>query len=371
MAANKGWKSPDPAKKRRKAKAKAHKAPKVKKLDRTGLQAQLKSASKTASLVAQGQAEIVYRPTAFAPAPMPGVCLTGTRSEGRTTFESKDAKLYGERTDRKTTAKKYALSKRRNSLRYKAKRKADRAAGKYDPSSVGKPGAFKRPSLDTSTDVRSMEGTEQVFISRKDNVIVIPPKSDRTSIFDQAVTPKLHAPADQHNVDKSLRLAVAFTKSHAHEEYHEPTGKYTGQYICKKELQIVGHKKILVEEIWKVINGKNRLVGKVYEKGAPIKKMVVVEERVENFRPKTQRQVRIVRTEATSYSQTTAVVIARVNPDRLEKRAAAKMDRKLERLNAAERHRMVIDARRPARKARRARRLERKNAATAGMKAAA
>lgn len=126
-----------------------------------------KSEAKKRSLLAQGTAEIVYRPTHYAPPPMPGVVLSGRRSEGRVTQEGKGALIWNERSVRKTNAK-------------------------------------RKVKPETPIDFRSMEEVQRVFTSRKGNVIVIPLRSERK---DQPVTPKLHKPAEEHSQDKLEFLA--------------------------------------------------------------------------------------------------------------------------------------------------------------------
>jgi hypothetical protein len=76
-----GWKSPDPGKKRRNAKAQKHAAPKVNRPKPLGFPNTTREKIKVASLVARGAAEIVYEPTHPAPLPIPGVLVGGCHEQ--------------------------------------------------------------------------------------------------------------------------------------------------------------------------------------------------------------------------------------------------------------------------------------------------
>jgi hypothetical protein len=340
MAPKNGWKSPDPAKKRRKAKAKAHRSPKpVAPKQPLKTTRELQAETRELSLLATGRAVKMYEPTHYAPEPMPGVVLSGRRKDGRKTFEAATPRdvLNQGRNKRKTTAQLIAQRVRRNSVRFKRARSAARLEGTYDPTSVGKPKAFRRKTNTPrmlnwrAREVAAKYHPLRIRTGRRGQVIVVP--ATRKSAKDQLVMVVPFTRAEAYRVGKNARYNKRFWGAHTKEEFDEPTGKYTAQYVLKKEWRKLGQKREVLEEIYKefTVDGKtyNRKVGVKY--GKVIKEFwgwVTVEEKVENFRPKTQRKVRVIRTGTTDYSKTTAVKMERVNPDRLERRAEKKASAK-------------------------------------------
>jgi len=181
---SRGWKSPDPAKKRRKEKARKHAAPKVPRPKPRGLPDEDREKVRVASLLSRGAAEIVYEPTHPAPLPVPGVVAGGCH-------EAKDPVPKWERKAlRKTIA------------------------------SIKGPPAPKAVNWRDNTEPDNI-----VRISRKGNAICVPRKSERLV---QEVLVKIHStlkPTEKTNPVKIERVNLNRLEERAKSKDESRVGK--------------------------------------------------------------------------------------------------------------------------------------------------